>query len=480
MGVPQRRMCNHVHGLLRCSFFLLEGGIMKYYFFIPLATDEFQVTQKKVTKKKGVNLLDYEVELLELIYKFKAVTSRHIHTYFKHTTNIKGNSITNRLTRLVAAKVLRSKSVATELNGFNLRYYGLNEKGYALLKYLGRIPQDTKVPKTVKSLSKHDTGCISAVLDIYLDNRKRKCYPFVFPFIRGIRHPIIQKLNEEKELSLVPDYVVEHENHLICLEYDMATESLNTIVQKGREYIKLANFMEKEGYKVSVVYLVRKAADEGIAYKRIQSIKRAHLELQEVLDNVPIYCIDESLGPIIVQSLIHNLNGQVEITLSNAVNYQLNKMDHRYNLISRMISISDLAHDIKSETIYSGYQIQVQGFYREEYNVGTHVHMVGEIGSIQTYIQVERLSALLEKANLLNMKKHLQPLELCITYRSITNEELAKEVIGVQPNISIRAQTERELYNRYEEYVSNDNPAFNWSHTYFEVVSVYRQKKVHS
>lgn len=451
---------------------------MKYYFFIPLATDEIQVSQKKVTNKKGVNLLDYEIELLELIYKYKAVTSRHIHTFFKHVTNMKGNSVTNRLTRLVATKVLRSKTVATELQGFNLRYYGLNEKGYSLLKHLGRIPQNARVPQTVKSLSKHDSASIGAVIDIYLDNRMQERYPFTLPFFRGAVHPFIQKSLEE--VPLIPDYVIEHEKHLICLEYDMSNEPLRIIVQKGQEYTKLASLAAKEGHKLSVVYLVRKGTDEGVSYKRVQNIKQAHLELQNDIQDLPIYCVDETLGPPLIQRLIHNKEMNVENTLSNAVNYQASKMAHQHNLTSQPISKADLAHDIKSEKIYESYPIQVQGFYREELNVGTHVHMVGELGSIHTYIQTERISALLEKANLLTMKRHLQPIELCITYPTITNDELEKEVIGVRPNITIRAQTEKELYDRYEQYASNDNPSPSWNHTYFDVVSIFRQKKEHS
>lgn len=271
---------------------------------------------------KSLVLHSYEIDLLKHIYIHRQLRAPSVHELIKVLSgkNIESSNISNRLRKLVeSGAVNRNKELIHDMSGNFVRYsYRVGTRGLEVLKFLNIItkdqvrqylsnPHNNKFPAFHNKVASTITNSISiALLKTQID----------FRFCRGINHYLLGNDNYTKEIEhrglIIPDYVFEDDNKIVCIEIDTGTQRTQVISSKIQKYIKQANSKEFRNFDLHIVFVV---VDNSISdtyetdrARRVYSLKSTFLARFELPSNLHLYAINSIHSPTLISNILNPQN----------------------------------------------------------------------------------------------------------------------------------------------------------------------------
>lgn len=137
-----------------------------------------------------------------------------------------------------------------------------------------------------------------------------------FRFCRGINHYLLGNDNYTKEIEhrglIIPDYVFEDDNKIVCIEIDTGTQRTQVISSKIQKYIKQANSKEFRNFDLHIVFVV---VDNSISdtyetdrARRVYSLKSTFLAGFELPSNLHLYAINSIHSPTLISNILNPQN----------------------------------------------------------------------------------------------------------------------------------------------------------------------------
>lgn len=236
---------------------------------------------------KGIQLNTEELWLIEYLYEAKVISAQNLHQFYGITSGGKrvGNTVTNRLGRLVAAGILYQLNDAAikrvVFRPFNYAYR-LGKRGLELIAERGLISQEEfelakRYSHQIVMPNSHNNAVNTVFMELYKELRASNTTfdSMNVQNFRGDRHPLIIEVGKGNTIKpIIPDWVFETDEHIICVEVDSGTQNLGVIRSKYRRYKLLVRQSDKPIVILFSVGIFGEGENETqTKYRRIASIK---------------------------------------------------------------------------------------------------------------------------------------------------------------------------------------------------------------
>ncbi|RKJ73678.1 hypothetical protein D7X33_20460 [Butyricicoccus sp. 1XD8-22] len=435
---------------------------MNHYLFLDTEDNSLRWSEKLVRGKgvKGICLEQHEVEILKMIYTHKMMTSSMIHEmYLLYRPHANSRSISNRLTRLVNAKVLYQRKHTSFFNNVNFSFfYTVGEVGFYMLKDLNipelQIKNSFYEPSRIRVPNLHNLYAIDTVHRLFVENQKRK-EPYSLGIMRGDVHELFsnsrnafaKEHRKRGDIPIIPDYVITKGNIVICFESDMATEKARQIQQKEKMYCRLKQTEAFQGKRVYVVYSVvdeRRSGDVGdnnlSRARRIHSLKAAHSLSGEWPEGLEFYVTSSNEVIELILDLLLSTKYPLSSIYKKALLSEMSRnINEHYQQLNgwqvEQVNTSDLLVDKrKAENLPS--PTYAMKLFTRKGTIKTLVYLAGEFGSVRTYQELQTISKLLSLTNETVFMQEYLPIEMVVGY--LKTVDLTKEYFGFTPSLSIR------------------------------------------
>lgn len=410
---------------------------------------------------KGLFLSDYELTILQQVFVHRMVEASKVHVLFQvEKPTMKPNSITNRLAKLVSYKILKRKQSDTKSIRFRKYYYCIGEVGYEILKQYNSYPMGAYAPKEWRIPKLHNENSTNAIIEAYRLNRLRE-KPFNIRYERGSHHELIRERVSVKDW-VIPDYILQIDNLLMCIEYDMGTEPVSRITEKSEKYAAMYETLQGEGYRLAVLYLTVGGIEGKVSVRRIQSMKSAHETIYSQVKHIPIYVTDESELYTLIEKLCtgtypYRVEQSISLLSKSELLERMNNQQSKA-LRANSVELETLLLEQKDALLFPDeFVFRADQFYEHRGTIKTVVYCPGEIGSVQTYIHLRNANSIFAKTNESLLMADVRPIELLVTYEDVGNELLMKEVLGIQPRLDIRLQTAQEVQHSLNLLINNQS-----------------------
>lgn len=398
---------------------------------------------------KGLYLTDYELNILQQIFIHRMVEASKVHVLFQiEKPTMHQSSISNRLAKFLSYKILQRRVSEKKSIRYRKYYYYIGEVGFEIMKNHHAFPMGAYSPKEWRIPNAHNESSTNSIIETYRQNRLRE-QPFDIRYERGSYHELFRERASLKDW-VIPDYILQHDNLFMFIEYDMGTEHLSMITEKSKKYAEMYKTLKAEGYRMAIIYLSARGEEGRNSVRRILSMKAAHLSIYAQVKHIPIYVVDESELYTIVEKLCTGTYpSQREQSISLLSKAELlERMNNQQMKALRAASVQleDLLLEQKDALLFpEEFVFRADKFYEHRGTTKTVVHLPGEIGSVQTYIHLNLANNIFSKANESLIMANICPIELLVTYGDVENELLMNEVMGIPPKLGIRLQTEEEV-----------------------------------
>lgn len=414
------------------------------------------VTQlKKTSKYAGMEISGHEILLLSQIYVHRIMNTKSIHEFLQFSSGGRNpNAITNRIKKMVDAGVLVRLTEPHPFfsKGFNRYFYRLGVRGLRVLISMGYCSAEEggKMLRTLLRLGVPKTHANAASLTanrILLAVSTPDTVEYV-RHLRGAVHPLFvgETLTIESRGIIVPDWVFETDNHVVCLEIDTASSRGKEILSKIKRYIKRANDLKQKDKELVVIFSVLDDTLESIEYsnrfRRIASLKELIAQVESIPLNLSFY----SLQTKNTEDVMKRLYSGVEPASIDQREAAIHDWLGRFGEVSKMaITTGDMDGLLSSSRNRAEdgevlLQLEVDG------NEKRVVVIYGEEGSVDTY---HRIRANAYRIHAYNQK--ISPAEavgLLVVYK--TKENMTEEVIGWHSPVPIW-MTSMDLWGMTED-----------------------------
>lgn len=260
---------------------------------------------------KRVVLSKEEVMLLKELSIHRVMRATEVHSFLLHAYNFKRNknALTNRLTRLVKAKIL-TRLVERVSYGVTTKryYYKLGSRGIDVL-----VRSNLLSPSDGQHLyqymyspgfpSEHDNTASKIANRVTVEKFKNILLDFKHCPGTQYERMLSDEQNGEKS-NIIADWVFERKNLSIFLEVDTGSQNLNVIQSKLDRYFELAQKQDRQFY---IIFSVMDGFANEIyedRSKRIASIKESISPYWEWPENVSIYVLAASRTPSLIIRLL--------------------------------------------------------------------------------------------------------------------------------------------------------------------------------
>lgn len=280
-----------------------------------------------IRNEKSIALKEYEIALLEQIMIHRIMHSKSIHLFLNilAAKKLNSNAISNRLKRLVDAKILDRTTINISLTRaeFPRYYYKIGLRAYRLLVKTNRIEHTKDNFKTFKLSRKSEipsihTDAMSILANqIYLECISNSIYNFTH--MRGVEGELVTKDGRKiglRGLNLaIPDWIFLQGKEFIFVELDTGSQNQQMIRDKIDKYAKLyGSFLEKNGYTMTIVFavlddsidVVQKNKKKNRA-KRVASIKQ-NLSSPIISYEKNIFVVSANRAPYLIKNILRNDN----------------------------------------------------------------------------------------------------------------------------------------------------------------------------
>ncbi len=395
----------------------------------------------------GVHLTPEELELLQHLHEFKSIHARNVHKYYEITSNgrRKGNMVTNRLAKLVASGILfqvNDKEPKREIFRPVNYAYRLGVRGIEVLANRGVFSHDDieskkKYSYLVNIPTLHNMAINSLFMEVYrlMWERGESFASLNVRSNRGENHELIDSISKGRELQpIIPDWIYETEQRIICLEVDSGSQTLGTIENKIARYNLLANKSSKPITVFFSVGLLNGADGESRSRdRRVASIKETLKESIEWADGLEIIATPSNRAPKILHKLISRQSAIGRLQMKNKANQWImhaNKNSPAEFTFS--ISQNDLVS--KKLTIEDQYDLDLLAEIRSPENMKIGVLLFMEEGSLFSYqrarANVKRIVTRIYETTNASLKT-----SLFLIYENA--EAAANDVVALNPKCEI-------------------------------------------
>lgn len=379
--------------------FLLEGDYMKPKIY------KLESNQRYT----AVHISEEEIELLRYIHEFKSVHTHSIHHFYKSglRRDSSGNAITNRLSKLVKSGVLHQLNDNVQKRDIfkPINYaYRLSTRGYDLLHELGFITEEEvesgKRNRRIFMPTSHNRVVSTLFMELV---ERLKLHGETFESLkalscRGDRHESLSSADKKSGVQpIVPDWVFETRDHIICLELDTGSQAHSVIQNKFYRYKMMMQDIQKPLVIVFSVGLISDMEGEvPTRDKRVASLKEIFPESKEWPDGLDIFVVPTTRTVDILYRLLKQPSDLGRLHYKKVVNqWIINSLDtgerkvsfknSREESLQRMLfqdqNDLDMIAEIKSQTslIYGGL------LYMEEGAVRSYQRAKANMKRIQTW-----------------------------------------------------------------------------------------------
>lgn len=424
---------------------------------------ECELIEGTAKRTKGVYLTYQEIRLLELIYNTRYLPASLIHRYINALADNSTSKqiISNRLRRLADMGILFRKSRVLD-NNFPQHFYFLKQNGYKVLNYLGVINQgwtetQAKALYNKVGFSMHNVSVLSVLVDLYLEFIHRFGIFHSLKITKGTMHPLFSEWDEVKSAytikeGIVPDYVLEYGNKLICFEHDMKTETLKMIQEKNRLYQRFAQ-KGLNGKKMFVVYGVNESVEEVTELanmKRVHSIMATLSPAHEWAEGLRFYVMSNRYATnlltdlLLEQQPLDEMNRQALVQESLDALHHFTKKNHgRMENVEKSLLILNKLHSKLWEAVDYAVQIQVPGKAAR-----TLAFITMSYGCVESFQKAQRMYSQIHETNYGNNRNPYTPVELFVGVKEPWGAEGV--LLPFQPTIPISAFSTEEWEEQQE------------------------------
>ncbi|MFB5089509.1 replication-relaxation family protein [Psychrobacillus sp. PGGUH221] len=279
-------------------------------------------TLYQVGKENSIVLKDSEISLLEQLMIHRIMHSKSIHLFLSQLAGKKlnSNAISNRLRRLVEAKILERVTLNISVTRAHVPryYYKLGLRAYRCLVSLKRI-ENTKENFNIFKVSRKSevprlhTDAMSILANqIYLHSISKSYVNFTH--MRGVEGVIVT--SEGQELGIrglnyaIPDWIFLQEKHFIFVELDTGSQEQKMIREKIDNYESLNKiFLEKNGYTMSLVFAVLDNSIDVVQKNKKQNRSKRVASLKQNLSSIcfSIFAVSAKRASYLILKILTNL-----------------------------------------------------------------------------------------------------------------------------------------------------------------------------
>lgn len=259
---------------------------------------------KSTSRYSGIHLSEREVEIVKYILDFSVFPARNIHRLFN--AGIKNPrskyAVSMRLGKLVRSGILVQLKTDFPKQGENRppNYaYRIGSRGFDLFvqenlisseeaerrkKYGPQLNMPTPHNKTVNTI-------FTELAEMLID-RGESFASLQYQYFRGDRHKGISYANSQTGYSpIIPDWIYETRDQIICLELDTGRQANKVINAKFDRYKRLTEHLEKTLVVIFSVGFSTLEAEGSPKEKRIGSLKHLFSEHTEWPENFEIFVL---------------------------------------------------------------------------------------------------------------------------------------------------------------------------------------------
>lgn len=272
----------------------LLGGILMENVYVMESTSRYS----------GIHLSEREMEIIKCILEFGVFPAGNIHRLFNAgVKNPRSKyAVSMRLGKLVKSGILVQLKTDFPKQGENRppNYaYRIGSRGFDLLVQQEVIsPEEAKRRKKYGSQLNMPTPHNKTINTIFTDliarliERDESLESLQCQYFRGDRHPGISYANSQTGYSpVIPDWIYETKDQIICLELDTGRQTNSIINVKFDRYKRLCEHLEKPLTVVFSVGLSTLATEEAPKEKRIGSLKHLFSEHTEWPANFDLFVL---------------------------------------------------------------------------------------------------------------------------------------------------------------------------------------------
>lgn len=423
---------------------------------------------KKTAKYTSIEVKESEFILLKILSDVKILSSKNMHLYYRelYSGQRSQNAISQRLKKLVDAGVLKRMSKPTKYNTL-LYFYKLGNRGYLILEQEGYL-----TPKQVESRKKyqyatkvpppHNEGVASCIIHLMATLQKKEVSLEVIKTSqRGeVSNHFLMNAHQRVLAEIVPDWVMETDEYLICLEIDTGNQSLPTIRNKYERYCVFLTRKELE--KTLLVIFV--SLDKGTPrMKRVGSLKSAFPSMEEWPEKLELMVLPSSrLSDVLMRVLTDKLS--IHPVRQKKLSYAWMKTSIQQVSSLHSTSMREVYTDKFFDEEFIAPLLMVILPYSER-ELGVIAISVEE-GAVRSRQWVEKL---IKRIPVMNLSKAVNyHLQLLLVYE--TSDGAEEDVLGVKPL--------NGMYGVSLEALTNAAPG-EWKYPFeFQYLTHYQKKNL--
>lgn len=277
----------------------------------------------------GVHVFEADFVLLQQLLIHGTLSSTDVHEMFTELFEYSSsNTITNRLMRIRKAGLIAHMKKPV-LGNITATYYRLDDRGFEVLEGFGlinkkQIESIKRNPKRKSIPTSHSILASTLANKIFIDHKKKSWEDL--NHMKGSAHPhfgnVLSALHDSKpfESLVIPDWVIDYRDTLICLEIDTGSQRKDVIRKKYENYVKEQERLLKVGKKMIVLFaVVDDFVDEHYSdnrERRLGSIKESgipynsyHTEQNE-FESVLFYVLNTTRAPLFVRDILAGMKPQ--------------------------------------------------------------------------------------------------------------------------------------------------------------------------
>lgn len=264
---------------------------------------------KKNPQYGGVYLYEDDISFLKHLLLHQVMRTKNIIEFYLTLSDRNEVALSNRLSKLYRAGVLRREKFS-----ISLYYYRVGNRGLKVLLELGHIQEaDVKYYDKLtekKSLSTHDDALSTLANKIYIQTQKKGYFDNLkhTPGYQSVLFGNNQNLAFEERNLIVPDWVFSNGDIHVCLEADTGSQRRGKISPKITRYVKRAEQLQAKNQKLIIIFSV---IDDSVAElfpdnreRRISSLKENFPTFGSLPENLLFYVETASKTPNLVELLL--------------------------------------------------------------------------------------------------------------------------------------------------------------------------------
>lgn len=401
----------------------------------------------KTSKYTGIELKPEELDLLKIVYDLKIINTKNVHNFYlaRSKTHKSKQVISNRIHKLRKAGLFfrldDSHIASSEFRPTNF-YLRISSRGLGILKdnmLISKREYDISMVTIyqIKIPQPHNEAVTNVVMDLLLHAyiQGDPLHPALVELSRGeYSKAVLDAGPKLSEGELIPDFVFETRDQLICLELDTGNQMLSVLQSKINRYIELALVLNKPLTLIfSVGLKTMSAVNTSTKQRRVNSIKELFPSLEALPKTLEVFVIETNRATdLIYRQIFKKYVFEERHRKGRVLEWLVRSMEaapsgtvfaqSKNSAFDGMINKDVYDLDVPGEIVFSNQEANLVGFvYMEE-------------GSVKSFIRARKNIERVEKANRL-LTSDERPLSVFLIYEQEDNA--INDVIGIMPRCSV-------------------------------------------